>query len=301
MKFVMGPDFRAPYVNVMRWFETCVNQPQFRAVVGQVHLAESELTASGEAPMPSAPKGAAAPAGEGGKKGKKGKGGAEGGDAQAQGGAQQQQQGGKKDKKPKDKKPEETKAAAPAPAPAPAPAAAARDDEEDEPLHVEKKEKSPLQILDETTPSPFKGDVWKKIYSNTDNYADAMNQFWTMFDPAGWSLWRCDYKFNQENQVAFMTSNLVTGFLQRSGDIRKWLFGVMDITGAQAPFKVKGMWLIRGQDIAPLLSVNDDAEYYEWTKIDVPVSDATKAAIFEFWTSETTLEGEPIQDSKVFK
>lgn len=52
-----------------------------------------------------------------------------------------------------------------------------------------------------------------------------MKQFWEMFDAEGWSLWICRYKYNAENTRLFMTSNLVGGFIQRSGEIRKWAFG----------------------------------------------------------------------------
>jgi elongation factor 1-gamma len=47
-----------------------------------------------------------------------------------------------------------------------------------------------------------------------------MRQFWEMFDAEGWSLWQCEYNYNAENKVLFMTSNLVSGFIQRSGEIR---------------------------------------------------------------------------------
>ena len=35
---VLDPSLRAPYVNVNRWFVTCINQPQFKAVLGDVTL-----------------------------------------------------------------------------------------------------------------------------------------------------------------------------------------------------------------------------------------------------------------------
>lgn len=66
--------------------------------------------------------------------------------------------------------------------------------------------------------------AWPQIYSN-NSYEDSMKQFWEMFDAEGWSLWICRYKFNEENTRLFMTSNLVGGFVQRSGEIRKWAFG----------------------------------------------------------------------------
>eukprot|EP00300_Choanocystis_sp_HF-7_P023875 c25262_g1_i1.p2 GENE.c25262_g1_i1~~c25262_g1_i1.p2 ORF type:complete len:223 (+),score=54.19 c25262_g1_i1:1-669(+) len=36
VQLVMDDEFRAPYVNVWRWFFTCVNQPNFKAVLGNV-------------------------------------------------------------------------------------------------------------------------------------------------------------------------------------------------------------------------------------------------------------------------
>ncbi|XP_064417729.1 elongation factor 1-gamma-like [Latimeria chalumnae] len=39
-KQVPEPSFRQPYVNANWWFVTCVNQPQFKAVLGEVKLCE---------------------------------------------------------------------------------------------------------------------------------------------------------------------------------------------------------------------------------------------------------------------
>nr|XP_014430308.1 valine--tRNA ligase-like [Pelodiscus sinensis] len=48
--WVLDPSSRAPYTNVTRWFLTCVNQPQFQAVLGQVKLCEQ--AAGGDTPKP---------------------------------------------------------------------------------------------------------------------------------------------------------------------------------------------------------------------------------------------------------
>jgi Elongation factor 1 gamma, conserved domain len=49
-----------------------------------------------------------------------------------------------------------------------------------------------------------------QIYSNTSDYDACMKQFWEIYDPEGWSLWICRYKYNEENKKVFMTSNLVS-------------------------------------------------------------------------------------------
>lgn len=45
---VLEPRVRAPYVNVNRWFVTCVNQPEFRAVLGPVELCTKMAQFDGE-------------------------------------------------------------------------------------------------------------------------------------------------------------------------------------------------------------------------------------------------------------
>lgn len=37
---VLDPNYRKPFVNVNRWFLTLVNQPQFKAVLGDVQLCD---------------------------------------------------------------------------------------------------------------------------------------------------------------------------------------------------------------------------------------------------------------------
>lgn len=283
MKLVMDADYRQPFPCVIRWFLTVVNQPQFKNVIGEVILAETELTAAGasapekkEAPKKEAPKKEAPKKDTPKKEAKK---------------DTPKKEAAKKETPKKEKEP--------APAPAPAPAGPELDDNG---VPIEKKEVHPLKLLDDTAKSPFVNDAWKKIYSNTDNYDDAMKQFWELFDSEGWSLWKQSYNYNVENKVLFMTSNLVSGFLQRTGDIRKWAFGVMHITGEEGgPFEVSGVWLMRSQEITHMLKANDDAEYYTWTKIETPVSDEDKAYVHAYWTSESTLFGKTIHDCKVFK
>lgn len=52
MKLVMSPEYRKAFPCVTRWFTTCVNQPQFEAVIGTVELAKEEMTAEGAPPAP---------------------------------------------------------------------------------------------------------------------------------------------------------------------------------------------------------------------------------------------------------
>ena len=246
MKLVCDKNYIKPFGNVMRWFNTCVNQAEFVQVVGKVTLCKKELLAKGQTAGGAAPKKADA--------------------------------GGKKK--------EEKKEAAPAPEPEAAPV---------------KKEEHPYKIMDKESPSPFIMDAWKKQYSNAASYDDAMKWFWENYDANGYSLWLQNYKYQEENKKIFMTSNAVGGFQQRSDEVRKWAFGVMDVLGTEeTSLEIKGLWLLRGQTVEHLLAANDDANWYDWTKLD-PTNEEHKQMVKDYWCSEETLEGKPIQDSKVFK
>ncbi len=152
-KFVADAKYRAAFPNVVRWFTTCVNQPQFEAVVGTVVLAETELNAVGAAPAANANAGAA----KGGEKKEKAP----------------KEDKPKKEKAPKEEKPKEEKKAA-----------KKKDDDEEPEDDVPKEPKAehPFKILDKTNPTPFVMDTWKKTYSNCSSYEEAMEYFWSNFD-----------------------------------------------------------------------------------------------------------------------
>ncbi|RKO97727.1 glutathione S-transferase, partial [Caulochytrium protostelioides] len=66
---VLDPEHRAPYPNLNRWFETCINQPEFKAVLGEVKFCEKQPTKPQAKAAPkeaSKPAKAAAPAKEAG-------------------------------------------------------------------------------------------------------------------------------------------------------------------------------------------------------------------------------------------
>ncbi|KAG2317056.1 hypothetical protein Bca4012_067951 [Brassica carinata] len=162
------------------------------------------------------------------------------------------------------------------------------------------KAKNPLDLL---PPSPMVLDEWKRLYSNTkSNFREvAIKGFWDMYDPEGYSLWFCDYKYNDENMVSFVTLNKVGGFLQRMDLARKYAFGKMLICGSEAPFKVKGLWLFRGPEI-PKFIMDEvyDMELYEWTKADIS-DEAQKERVSQMIEDAEPFEGEALLDAKCFK
>lgn len=219
---VLDQTFRKQCGNVNRWFLTCVNQPQWRSVIGQTDLAATMAVAKGAAEA-AAKKAAEAPA------------------------------AAKKD----------------------APAAAGGDDEE----AAKPKAKSKLDLL---PPTNLDLDEWKRTYSNNDILTVAMPWFWEHYEPAGWSLWMSDYKYNDELSKMFMTSNLVGGFLQRMDRLRKYAFGSLLIFGEEPKLQIGGVWLFRGTELPEELWENPDAEHHTWTQIDVN-DVAQKKLVEAYW------------------
>ncbi|XP_054800072.1 elongation factor 1-gamma-like isoform X1 [Prosopis cineraria] len=173
-----------------------------------------------------------------------------------------------------------------------------KEDEEEE--APKPKAKNPLDLL---PPSKMILDEWKRLYSNTKtNFREvAIKGFWDMYDPEGYSLWFCDYKYNEENTVSFVTMNKVGGFLQRMDLARKYAFGKMLVIGSEPPFKVKGLWLFRGQEIPQfVLDECYDMELYEWKKVDIS-DEAQKERVNQMIEDYEPFEGEPLLDAKCFK
>ncbi|XP_058188576.1 elongation factor 1-gamma [Rhododendron vialii] len=162
------------------------------------------------------------------------------------------------------------------------------------------KPKNPLDLL---PPSKMILDDWKRLYSNTKtNFREvAIKGFWDMYDPEGYSLWFCDYKYNNENTVSFVTLNKVGGFLQRMDLARKYAFGKMLVIGSEPPFKVKGLWLFRGQEV-PQFIIDEcyDMELYDWKKVDISDEDQ-KERVNQMIEDQEPFEGEALLDAKCFK
>ncbi|MCO5566537.1 hypothetical protein L7F22_020214 [Adiantum nelumboides] len=260
-------EFLAEFPHLERYFWTIANQPNVKKHFGDVSLAEK---------VPTPPK----------KQGHTGK---------------------KDEKKAKAEKPKEGQKSKevqkqpgkPKEAPAkPKEEAAAEDEEEDKP---KPKPKNPLDLL---PPSSMVMDDWKRLYSNTkakDFREVAIEGFWKMYDPEGYSLWFCDYKYNEENNVTFVTMNKVSGFLQRMDFIRKHGFAKMCIFGETGPFKIKGVWLFRGQEM-PQMVLDEcyDVELYEWTKVDITDA-AQKERVNAYLEEPDEFDGEKLLEAKCFK
>jgi len=157
--------------------------------------------------------------------------------------------------------------------------------------------------------SDFVLDDWKRFYSN--NPAEEFNPYlWKHFDPNAWSWWHCDYNYNHECTIEFMTYNLMQGMFQRLEGCRKHLFGVLLMikanTDGKDHFAVSGVWLQRGQEQIFNLGEgegwNYDAENYTFRKLDPLNNDEDKSCVESYLNWEGPyLEGKVVQDGMPFK
>ncbi|KAK8844694.1 hypothetical protein IAR55_006543 [Kwoniella newhampshirensis] len=197
----------------------------------------------------------------------------------------------------KEKKAEKPKAEAAPKAPK-APKAKEPEDEEEEPLvPAEPKVKNPL---DDLPKSAFNLEEWKRQYSNLDTRTGALPWFYEKFDKDGFSIWKVDFKYNDELTAVFMSNNQIGGFFNRLEASRKYLFGSVGVLGKANDSLITGILILRGQDVKPVVEVAPDYESYEYKRIDL--ENAEDKSFFEgalAW--DLVVDGKEWADGKNFK
>jgi elongation factor 1-gamma len=89
------------------------------------------------------------------------------------------------------------------------------------------------------------------------------------FDKQGYSIWRVDFKYNSELTQTYMSSNQILGFFDRLEASRKYLFGSMGVFGVPNDSVISGVFILRGQEVMPVLEVAPDYESYSYTRINL--------------------------------
>ncbi|CAA7262226.1 unnamed protein product [Cyclocybe aegerita] len=240
---------RATIPNLIRHFETIVNQPKLKEVFGETTYIEKGIqfvppAKEKKEPKPAAP---AAP---------------------------------KAEKKPKAK---------------------AADEEEEEPLVPEEpKVKNPLDDLPKST---FNLEDWKRAYSNKDTRGagGSLEWFYKNVDLEGFSVWRVDFKYNEELTQTFMSSNQIGGFFNRLEASRKYLFGSVGVLGTSGDSVISGALILRGQDVKPVVDVAPDWESYDYKKLDVKGNEEDKAFFEAALAWDLEINGKKWVDGKNFK
>ncbi|KAL3235716.1 translation elongation factor EF1B gamma [Nakaseomyces bracarensis] len=192
----------------------------------------------------------------------------------------------KKEKKEQPKKAEKKQAEKPAETAAP---------------QQEKKPKHPLEALGRST---FVLDEWKRKYSNEDTRPVALPWFWEHYNPEEYSLWKVEYKYNDELTMTFMSNNLVGGFFNRLSASTKYMFGSLVVYGENNNNGIIGAVMLRGQDHVPAFDVAPDWESYSYSKLD-PTKEEDKEFVNNMWAWDKPVvvngESKEIADGKVLK
>ena len=102
----------------------------------------------------------------------------------------------------------------------PKPKAKEVEEEEEEEDKPAPKPKHPLEALPKPT---LVLDDWKRKYSNEETREVALPWFWENYNAEEYSLWKCDYKYNDELTQVFMTANLIGIFPLRLPALQNWL------------------------------------------------------------------------------
>jgi len=261
---VLEPAFREPYKNTNRWFNTIINQPEVKAVIGEFKFCEKMAEFDG----------------------KKFK------EMQAKLGAQTKSEDkkGKKEKPPKEAAPKkEKKEKEPEP----------EDDDDGMPDIPKEESKDPFAAFPKGS---WNMDDFKRCYSNEDE-DKSIPYFWEKFDKENYSIWFGEYSYPQDLTQVFMSCNLIGGMMQRLDKMRKCAFGSMALFGESNNSTISGVWVWRSHELAFKLSPDWQVDYesYKWEKLD-PDSEKTKKLVDQYFRwSGTDKEGRKFNQGKIFK
>jgi elongation factor 1-gamma len=155
------------------------------------------------------------------------------------------------------------------------------------------KIKNPVELLPKST---FILDEWKRFYSNNDTPV-AMEWLWNNIDLEGYSIWKVDYKYNDELTQTFMSSNLISGFYQSLDKYRKYIFGNMVVLGIDNNNCITGYFILRGQDLSVFTDQND-IDNWSFNKIEL---ESKKQKIGEVFEWKEIINGKTCASGKTFK
>ena len=82
-------------------------------------------------------------------------------------------------------------------------------------------------------------------------------------------MWRCDFKYNNELTLVFISSNQIGDFFNRLKASRKYLFGSMGALCGANSSVISGVFITRGDDIKLSVDCAPDWESYEYKRLDL--------------------------------
>lgn len=178
---------------------------------------------------------------------------------------------------------------------------AAEAEAEEEAAPAAPKPKHPLESLGKPS---FALDDLKRKYSNEETREVALPWFWENCKFDEFSLWRFDYKYNEELTLPFMSNNQIGGFFTRLEASRKYIFGAAAVFGQTNDSLIRGAFVVRGQEATPAFEVAPDFESYSFSKLD-PSKPEDREFINDMWAWDKPVvengKSFDFADGKVFK
>jgi hypothetical protein len=110
-------------------------------------------------------------------------------------------------------------------------------------------------------------------------------------------VWRCDFKYNEELTLVFMSSNQIGGFFNRLEASRKYLFGSVGVLGEANKSVISGVFITRGDDIKLSVDCAPDWESYEYKKLDL-TNESDKKFFEDALAWDLELDGRKWADGK---
>ena len=168
-------------------------------------------------------------------------------------------------------------------------------------LFKNSKVKKEINPLDSLPSSSFNLEQFKTNFmEEKGNKDEIMKKFWKEFDPKGYSLWWLEYQnLSMEGKKLFRMKNSKNFFLERiDEDFKNYAFGIHGVYGKEGDYKVKGLWLWRGNEIPKEIKEND---YFKYMTIKNLKSDNNndKQIVNEYWTKTNKndkVEGREVAD-----
>ena len=168
-------------------------------------------------------------------------------------------------------------------------------------LFKNSKVKKEINPLDSLPSSSFNLEQFKTDFmEEKGNKDEIMKKFWKEFDPKGYSLWWLEYQnLSMEGKKLFRMKNSKNFFLERiDEDFKNYAFGIHGVYGKEGDYKVKGLWLWRGNEIPKEIKEND---YFKYMTIKNLKSDNNndKQIVNEYWTKTNKndkVEGREVND-----
>ena len=140
--------------------------------------------------------------------------------------------------------------------------------------------------LDSLPSSSFNLEQFKNEYfEEKGDKNKIMDKFWEEFDPQGYSLWWMEYQnLVSEGKKLFRMNNSKNFFLERiDEDFRDYAFGIHGVYEKEGDYKVRGLWMWRGNEIPKEIKDNEYFEYMTIKKLNIK-NESDKQLIRDYWT-----------------